>query len=130
MKAKFSFLMACMFAALLTVNAQGGQPKTVEERVKATMEKLAPLALDKDQTEKTTVVFTDTYTAAQKKRDEMMAGGGQPDRDKMHAEMQKLNDERDEKLKKIFTADQYKKFKDEIEPTLRPQRPPSGGGNS
>ncbi len=130
MKTKFSFLMVCMFAALVNINAQGGgQPRTVEERVKTTMEKLAPLALDKDQTAKTSVVFTDTYTAAQKKRDEMMAGGGQPDRDKMREEMQKLNADRDEKLKKIFTADQYKKFKDEIEATLR-QRPPGGGGNN
>jgi hypothetical protein len=49
MKTKFSFLMICMFAAVITLNAQvGGQPRTVEERVKTTMEKLAPLALDKD----------------------------------------------------------------------------------
>ena len=54
----------------------------------------------------------------------MTAGGAQPDRDKMRAEVQKLNGERDEKLKKVFTADQFKKFKDEIEATLRPQRPP------
>ena len=103
MKTKFSFLMICMVAAVLTLNAQGGgQPPTVEERVKTTMEKLAPLALDKDQTEKTNVVFTDYYTAAQKKRDEMTAGGAQPDRDKMREEMQKLTGERDEKLKKVF----------------------------
>jgi len=114
-----------MVAAVLTLNAQGGgQPRTVEERVKTTMEKLAPLALDKDQTEKTNVVFTDYYKAVQKKRDEMTAGGAQPDRDKMREEVQKLNGERDEKLKKVFTADQFKKFKDEIEATLRPQRPP------
>jgi protein CpxP len=40
----------------------------------------------------------------------------------------KLMEERDEKLKKIFTDEQYKKWKDEIEPTTRPQR--QGGGNS
>ena len=125
MKTKFSFLMICMVAAVLTLNAQGGgQPPTVEERVKTTMEKLVPLALDKDQTEKTNVVFTDYYKAVQKKREEMTAGGAQPDRDKMREEVQKLNVERDEKLKKVFTADQFKKFKDEIEATLRPQRPP------
>ena len=131
MKTKISFLMICMFAAVITLNAQGGgQPRTVEERVKTTMEKLAPLALDKDQTEKTNVVFTDYYKAVQKKRDEMTAGGAQPDRDKMREEVLKLNGERDEKLKKVFTADQFKKFKDEIEATLRPQRGGGGGGGN
>lgn len=131
MKRKLGFLLVCMFATFTIVNAQGGgQPKTVEERVKTAMEKLAPLSLDKDQTEKTNVVFTDYYKSAQKMRDEAMAAGGQPDREKMKAEMQKHGDERDEKLKKIFSADQYKKFKDEIEATLRPQRQGGGGGNN
>ena len=40
----------------------------------------------------------------------MTAGGAQTDRDKMREEILKLNGERDEKLKKIFTADQFKKF--------------------
>jgi len=32
MKTKFSFLMICMFTAIITLNAQGGgQPRTVEE---------------------------------------------------------------------------------------------------
>jgi len=58
-----------------------------------------------------------------------MAGGGQPDREKMMSESKKLADERDVKLKAIFTADQFKKWKDEIEPSLRPQRGGGGGGN-
>ena len=31
--------------------------------------------------------------------------------------------DRDDKLKSIFSDDQFKKFKSDIEPTLRPQRP-------
>jgi protein CpxP len=37
--------------------------------------------------------------------------------------MLKLNIDRDEQLKQIFTDDQFKKWKDDIEPALRPQRP-------
>jgi hypothetical protein len=36
--------------------------------------------------------------------------------------MEKLSADRDEKLRKVLTEDQFKKFKDEIEPALRPRR--------
>jgi hypothetical protein len=44
----------------------------------------------------------------------------------MRERMQKLAGDRDEKLKKIYSEDQFKKWKDEIEPSVR-QR--GGGGN-
>ena len=58
----------------------------------------------------------------QKQREEMKSGGGTPDRDAMRDNMLKLNIERDEKLKLIFTDDQFKKWKQDIEPAMRPQR--------
>ena len=54
---------------------------------------------------------------------EMRESGG--DRDAMMAMRKELNDARDTKLKVVLTADQMKKWKDEIEPSMRPQR---GGG--
>ena len=57
------------------------------------------------------------------------AGGGTPDRDQMREKSQKMMADRDEKLKKIFNEDQYKKWKDEIEPSMRPQRQGGGGNN-
>ena len=127
----FSTLALLSFSA---VNAQGGggggmQRMTVPERVKLVMDKLADFKLDKDKTALTDSAFTEYYRGGQKMREEAMAGGGQPDRDAMREKMKKLADERDEKLKKIFTDEQYKKWKDEIEPTTRPQRPPGGGNN-
>jgi len=126
----FSALALLSFSA---VNAQGGgggmQRMTVPERVKLVMDKLADFKLDKDKTALTDSAFTEYYRGGQKMREEAMAGGGQPDRDAMREKMKKLADERDEKLKKIFTDEQYKKWKDEIEPTTRPQRPPGGGNN-
>ena len=43
----------------------------------------------------------------------------------MMAKRKEQSDARDLKLKAVFTEDQMKKWKDEIEPTTRQQRPPS-----
>lgn len=120
MKAKF-LVALCLFVSVsfMAVAQQGGgQQRTVEERVKTVMDKLTPgLNLDKDQQTKTDSVYTDYYKSMQKLREQMQQGN-RPDR----SEFEKIAGDRDEKLKTIFTADQFKKFKDELEPALRPQR--------
>jgi periplasmic protein CpxP/Spy len=132
MKKKMLLFSAFALLGCFAVNAQGGgmQRMTVPERVKVVMDKLADFKLDKDKTALTDSAFTSFYTGQQKMMEDMRAGGGQPDRDKMMEGRKKLVDERDDKLKKIFTDEQFKKWKDEIEPTLRPQRPGGGGGNT
>ena len=130
---KAILLLAIAITGVLAVQAQGGggggfQRRTPEERLKMTKEKLADLKLDKDQTTKSDSVFMDHFRAQDKMFEEMRAAGGSGDRDAMREKMQKLAADRDEKLKKIFTEDQFKKWKDEIEPALRPQRG-GGGGN-
>jgi hypothetical protein len=118
MKKQIIFVLFMLFAGTAVVNAQGPQRRTVEERVKSAMEKVTPaLSLDKTQEARTDSVFTDYYKAMDKLRESMQAGT-RPDR----AEFEKFGTERDEKLKKIFTEAQFKKFKDEVEATLRPQR--------
>ena len=128
---------AFLFIALVTMGAmaaqaQGGgggfQRRTPEERLKMTKEKLVDLKLDAGQTTKSDSAFMDFYRAQDKIFEEMRAGGGQPDREAMREKFQKLAGDRDEKLKTIFSADQFKKWKDEIEPALRPQRGNRGGG--
>ena len=127
---KAILLIAIAFTTVMAVQAQGGgggfQRRTPEERLKQAKEKMTDLKLDKDQTTKTDSVLLDSYKAQDKMFEEMRGAGGPPDRDQMREKMQKLAGERDDKLKKIFTEDQFKKWKDEIEPSLRPQR---GGGN-
>jgi protein CpxP len=128
MKTKFGFLFMLLLAGTIAARAQGGggfQMPSVEERMKTTMEKLAELKLDKDQTAKADSIFTGYYKAQNKMFEDMRAGGGQVDREKMRADRDKMVADRDEKLKKVFTTDQFKKFKDEIEPALSPRR----GGN-
>jgi protein CpxP len=134
---KAIFLLAIAITGVLAVQAQGGGPggggfqrRTPEERLKMVKEKLTDLKLDKDQTAKSDSAFLGFYKAQDKVFEDMRAAGGAPDRDAMREKMQKLAGERDEKLKKIFTEDQFKKWKDEIEPTTRPQRGGGGGNRS
>ena len=122
--------IAAMFS-VTAVNAQGGGgPRmTPEERIKFTIEKMAPLNLDAATKVKSDAIITDYVNESQKAMDELRASGA--DRDAMMAKRKEFADARDVKLKAIFTEAQFKQWKDEIEPSLRPQRPagaPAGGG--
>lgn len=131
---KAILLIAIAFTTVMAVQAQGGpggggwQRRTPEERLKQAKEKMTDLKLDNNQTSKTDSVLLDYYKAQDKVFEDMRSAGGPPDRDQMREKMQKLGGERDDKLKKIFTDDQFKKWKDEIEPSLRPQRGGNRGG--
>lgn len=121
-------MMSAAVISITTVNAQGGggQRMTPEERIKFTIEKMAPLNLDAATKAKSDAIITDYINAQQKAMDELRASGG--DRDAMMAKRKELADARDAKLKAIFTEAQMKQWKEEIEPSLRPQRPAGGGG--
>jgi protein CpxP len=107
---------------VMAQQGRGGPRLTVAERVKAVKEKLADFKLDKNKLATTDSIFTTYFTTVQKEREAMMSGGGTPDREAMRSKMLKLNIDRDEQLKQIFTDDQFKKWKDDIEPAMRPQR--------
>jgi hypothetical protein len=121
-----SFLVFGAIAA----NAQGGyQRRTVEERVQIVQQKLdSAFKLDKAKLAEADSVFANFYRATDKLRDEMMSGGGQPDFQAMREKVQPMIDERDKKLQGILTQDQFKTWKDQIEPSLRPRRQGGGGG--
>ena len=123
-------VMAAAFS-ITAVNAQGGgggQRMTPEERIKATMEKMAPLKLSADVKAKAEVIITDFTKESQKANDELRAAGA--DRDAMQAKRKEFADARDAKLKLIFTEAQMKQWVDEILPSMRPQRPGGGGGTA
>ncbi len=125
-------LAALLFAGSMFVNAQGGggfPRRTVEERVKAVMEKFEAFKLDAAQKTEVDSIFTRSFKAQDAKREELMAGGG-GDREAMRAEIQKLQADRDDKLKKVLTEEQFKEWKEKIEPSMRPQRPQGGGGGN
>ncbi len=123
MKKKIALLFAAAIFSITALVAQDGRQRmSPEERTKMTMEKMAPLNLSADVKTKIEKIMNDFYTAQQKAMQDMRASGTM-DRDAMMATRKKLADERDAKLKEIFTQDQMKKWIDEIEPSLRPQRP-------
>ncbi|MEI9908669.1 MAG: hypothetical protein WDO71_02765 [Bacteroidota bacterium] len=65
-------------------------------------------------------------TPMRKTGDELVAGGG--DRSAMREKMQPLTEARDKELKPLLGDDNFKKWKDEIEPSMR--RPGGGGGRN
>ena len=130
MKIKMIFVISFFIFGAITVNAQGGfQRRTVEERLQIVNQKLdSAFKLDKTKLTDADSAFANYYRAADKLREDMMSGGGQPDFQAMREKMQPLMDERDKKLQTILTADQFKTWKDAIEPSMRPHRQ-GGGGN-
>lgn len=127
---KMSLTLLAVFAMAVIVQAQPGgfQRRTVEERVAMVHHRMdSAFKLEPAKLAQADSLFTSYYKAQDAKREELMAGGGMPDRETMMAEMRKLSDARDEKLKGILTEEQYKIWKEQIEPGMRPQRPPGGG---
>ena len=129
MKTKMIFVISFFIFGVTTVNAQGGfQRRTVEERLQIVNQKLdSAFKLYKTKLTDADSAFANFYRAADKLREDMMSGGGQPDFQAMREKMQPLMDERDKKLQTILTADQFKTWKDAIEPSMRPHRQGSGG---
>jgi hypothetical protein len=128
MKIKFLTITTALLCSVIFANAQGGsQRRPVEERVKTVLEKIESFKLDVAKKAQVDSIFTHAYKTQDAKREEMRAAGN-PDREAMRTEMQKISSDRDEKLKKIFTDEQFKEWKEKIEPSLRPQR--QGGGNN
>jgi len=115
---------------VVAANAQGGfQRRTVEERVQAVHQKFdSAFHLDKGKLADADSVFANYFRAQDKLREDMMSGGGQPDFQAMREKMQPLVDDRDKKLQAILTDDQYKTWKNDLEPSMRPRGRMGGGG--
>ena len=130
MKTKITWTIIFLVFGAIAANAQGGyQRRTGEERVQIIQQKLdSAFKLDKAKLAEADSVFASFYRSTDKMRDEMMSAGGQPDFQAMREKMQPLMDERDKKLQGILTQDQFKTWKDQIEPSLRPRRQGGGGG--
>ena len=117
MKITTLFFTFILFATT-GIYAQSIQRKSISERVKTTMNKItAPLKLDASQASRTDSVFTEYYNAQHKMMTDARAAGTRPGR----SDFEKIMNDRDEKLKVIFTESQYTKFKNEVEDSLRPQ---------
>ncbi len=124
MKIKITLLAMLMFVAIVGTRAQQqGQRRTPEERTKMVVDRLTDsLKISAVQATDINPVYMDYYKAQDKLR-EGLAPGTRPER----ADMDKLTEARDEKLKIILKEDQFTKLK-EMEATMRQrgngQRPP------
>jgi len=128
---KKSILAAC-FSLVLAVaaNAQGGfQRRTVEERVQIVHQKIdSAFKPGAEVLTKVDAAFKTYYTEQDKIMAESRGEGQRPDMDALRKKMEPLTEARDKELKAVLTEDQFKKFKDEIEPSLRQRRPGGPGG--
>ena len=129
MKIKNVLTLFILLISIVAVNAQGGNfpQRTVEERVKTVHEKLdSAFKFDAPKQTKIDTVFAIYYRQQDKLREELRSGGERPDREMMRAKMQPAIDAREKELKILLTEEEYKKWKDEIEPSMMQRR---GGGN-
>ncbi|SRR3954463_938842 len=124
MRKHFILILVLLVSSATMVDAQNNPRRTPEERTKRVVDTLTSvLKLDKVHADQVDSVFLTYYKDADKMREAMQ---GNFDRDAF----MKLTNDRDEKLKKVLKEDEFKKFKDEIEPAMRPQRRQGGGGGS
>jgi periplasmic protein CpxP/Spy len=131
MKKIIAIAVLFLFAGSISVMAQGGGGgrRTVEERVKFAHQKIdSAFKLDAAKLAQADSAFATYYRATDKVREELVSasGGGRPDFQAMREKTQPYADARDKELKAILGDDNYKKWKDEIEPTMRRG---GGGGN-
>ncbi len=128
---RISFVLMASCALAVTAPAQpgGGFTRlTPEERAARIHNKLdSAFKLDQANLAKLDTVLTALYKAQDAKRQELMATG-MPDRETFMAEMKKFSDAQDEILKAVLTKEQFDIWKEQIQPSMRPQRPPGGGG--
>lgn len=129
MKAKAIIVATLLFCYTGLVQAQSKR-SSVEERVANVITKFEnTLKLDKATQTTVAEVFTDFYTAQDKIRDKVQGpattlgqGFAPQDYQSVRKQNEKIRDERDNRLKKILSAEQYKKWTDEIEPSLKSRK--------
>lgn len=129
---KISLLLMVVFAAVTTYAQPGGfQRQTPEERVALIHAKLdSAFQLGAAKLAPLDTALTVLFKQQDEKMRAMFSSGERPDRETMMAERKKYSDARDEMIKAIVTEEQFIIWRDKIEPAMRPQRPPGGGGGN
>ena len=71
---------------------------------------------------KVDTVFVNYYRQQNKLREELSSGGDRPDFQVIREKMQPLIEARNKELKTLLREEQFKKWKEEIEPAMMPRR--------
>ena len=124
MKKTVVALAVLLFTGAVSSYAQGGfQMPTPEERVKRVHTKLdSAFKLDETKAKQLDDLFLEFYKQQDKVRQELMdANGGnfQGMREQMDEKMKPHQEALDTKVKAVLGDDNFKIWKDQIEPTLR-----------
>jgi len=124
MKKTIVAFTALMLAGTVSSFAQGGgdgfQRTTPEERVQRAHFKIdSAFKLDETKLKQVDALYLDYYQKQDKMREEMRADGGGGGFQAMQEKMQPVTDELDGKLKPILGNDNFKIWKEQVEPTLR-----------
>jgi len=122
MKKTIIALAVVMLAGTASSFAQGGgfQMPTPEERVQRVHFKMdSAFKLDETKAKQVDALYLDYYKQQDKVREEVMAGGGGGGFQAVQEKMKPYAEELDGKLKPILGDDNFKIWKEQIEPTLR-----------
>lgn len=128
MKKTIIALAVVMLAGTASSFAQGGggggfQMPTPEERVKRVHFKAdSAFKLDETKMKAVEAAYLDYYKAQDKVREDLMASNGgnfQGMREQMQEKMKPFQETLDGKIKPVLGDDNFKIWKDQIEPTLR-----------
>lgn len=129
MKTKSLILAFVLFLFTGIAQAQNSKRNPLEAKVENVTKRFEVLKLDKETTETITEIFTDFYTAQDKIRDNIQGpattlaqGFARQDYQSVRKQNEKIIDDRDKRLKKSLSAEHYKKWTDEIEPSLRARK--------
>lgn len=124
---RIGILMMVLLMATFAGMAQGGgqqrnfDPEEMAKRQTAQIKEAC--GLDAAQEKKVHELLLTSGKKMRAEREKMMGAGGPPSED-MRAKMQKMRDDQNAEMKKILTADQYKKY----EKYLEERRAQRGGG--
>ena len=124
MKKTIVALAVLLVAGTVSSYAQGGfQMPTPEERVKRMHAKLdSAFKLDEAKAKQVDDLYLEFYKTQDKVRQELMDGNGgnfQGMREQMEEKMKPHQEALDAKLKPILGDDNFKIWKEQVEPTLR-----------
>ena len=123
---KIGFLLIALLFGTMVSMGQNWQNATPEEMAKRQTDQIKEkCGLDKTQEKKVYDLNLESSKKMAKMREEMRGGGGP--NEEMRAKMTKIREDQNAEMKKILTADQYKKYEQYLEERRAARQ--QGGGN-
>ena len=128
---KILFICAMVLLGTIGLSAQErGNRGDMQERMRQRVENYIKELGLKDKKATDFKKIYDESQAQMRKEMESMRESGNPDREAMRAKTEKLNSDRDAKIKKILSAEEYKKYESLVKAEQERGRQGGGRGGS